>query len=152
LRQQSTGEGVGCDNHTPSLEPAAVCFDAEDTGTSAGQRRDATVRIEFDPGAERTLEQAAHVLERVIGAVAWNETREIGCVEPELRADPPARPELDALAVLGGEGDLVAERLFLSLCMRQIQPPARTEVARNALLLNDRLEAVPVPQRHAKDE
>lgn len=58
-----------------------------------------------------------------------------------------AGPEFDALTVLRGEQHLVADRLLFALTLREEQPTARREVARDAIAMDDVAHALPVAHR-----
>src|SRR5688572_8238036 len=110
------------------------------------------MRVQLDSLAQRALQQSVDVLERMIRAVARAEAPEIRRLDAELLADLATRPDLDALAVLRGEHDLVAHSLFLLFVARQVQPALRREIAIDLLAKNDALEQVAISQGQSEDD
>src|SRR5262249_41130487 len=150
-RQQLAGERVGRYHDRGSPDGAAVVNNqALAVGGMCDERADATARVQLHAGPQRTLEQTAGVLERVKGAVARYEAAEVGGFEAELVTNTAPRPQLDALTVLRGQCDLLAKRLFLALRVSQVQPTPRTEVTRDALLLDNGLQPVAVAHHQAE--
>src|SRR5215831_7587814 len=113
---------------------------------------DARARVQRYTRRDRALEHTGEVLERVIRAVAGNEAAEERILDSDFLANPPARPQLDALSVLRGKQDLVAHPLLLFFGARKVQPAARREVALDVLMQDDRLECIAIAQAQAEHD
>jgi hypothetical protein len=55
-----------------------------------------------------------------------------------------ARPELDALAVLGGEHDFLAHSLFFAVAVGEVDPSARRKIAIDRFVIDDLLKSIAV--------
>src|SRR5215831_5734393 len=113
---------------------------------------DARARVQRYTRCDRALEYTRDVLERVIRAVAGNEAAEERILDSDFLANPPTRPQLDALSVLCGKQHLVAHPLLLLFGARKVQPAARREVAFDVLMQDDRLERIAIAQAQAEHD
>src|SRR5262249_30081655 len=120
--------------------------------STGDERSHRTTRVQLHSTAERALQQAARVFERVIRAVTRDEAAEIRGAESKLLADSPPRPQLDALTVLRSERDFLTQCLFFALGVGEVEPTTWAEVARDVLTSHDAFEQLAVTHRQAKDQ
>jgi hypothetical protein len=153
LWQQLARERVGRDDHAPGDDAATVGCHVMTIGRNRSNPVHAHARIQLNATLQRCADHAADILERMmIRSIAGDEpTDEVGA-DVELLEDFPPRPELDALAVLGGEHDFLAHSLFLAVRVGEVDPSARKKIAIDRLVIDDLLKSIPVAKGHSQDQ
>src|SRR5262249_49373928 len=152
LRQQIAREGIRRDDEAPGDDRASL---GDDVMLVLAKRVDTPhsgAGIESDPIAQRAAQLPAHVFERVVGAVARDETAEKVGLYAELFGNLSARPNRDSLSMLRGERDLVADPLLLARVGGDVQPAFRGKIAGNSFPQYGVLEQIAVAQRQAEHQ
>src|SRR4029077_17691186 len=89
----------------------------------------AHARIQLNATLQRCADHAADIFERMIRSIAGDEPADEVGANVELLEDFPPRPELDALAVPGGEHNFLAHSLFFAVGVGEVDPSARSKIA-----------------------
>ena len=88
----------------------------------------------------------------MIGSIVRDEPADEVGANVELLKDFPPRPELDALAVLGGEHYFLAHSLFLALGVGEVDRAARRKIAIDRFVIDDLLKSIAVAKGHSQDQ
>ena len=117
LRQDFARECVGRDNHPPRDDAATVGCQVMTIGRHRPNPFHPHARIKLNAALQRGANHAADIFERMIRSIAGDEPADEVGANVELLEDLPPRPELDALAVLGGERYFLAHSLFFAVAV-----------------------------------